>query len=71
MTVLLSALLAALPKILIAILSKLLGEEFLQEVLEKIIIYGLKKAVALSTNTIDDEVVADIEKRFAEKAEPE
>lgn len=71
MQIMIAALLAALPKILIAILSKLLGEEFLQSVLEKIIIFGLKKAVALSTNTIDDEIVADIEKRFAEKAPPE
>lgn len=70
MQILLAALLAALPKILIAILSKLVGEEFLQSVLEKIILYGLQKAVALTTNTIDDELVADIEKRFKEKATP-
>lgn len=69
MQLLLAALLAALPKAMISILSMLMGEEFLQSVLKKIIIFGLKKCVALTTNTIDDELVADIEKRFAEKPE--
>ena len=64
MTVLLSTLLAALPRAFMFLLAKLLTEDFLQDVLAKIIIAGLKHAVKLTKNTVDDELVAEVEKRL-------
>lgn len=69
MTALISALLAALPNVLIAILSKFVTESFLQSVLEKVIIAALRRAAKLTVNTVDDELVVEIEKRLAEKPE--
>ena len=62
MSTILSVILAAIPNALLAIAAKFVTEKFLQSVLEKMIIYGLKKLAPLSTNTLDDEIVADIEK---------
>ena len=59
---------AALPNVFLAIFSKLVTQSFLQSVLEKTLIYGLKKAAAMSTNSVDDEIVAEIESRL--KATP-
>lgn len=70
MPTLIAALLAALPNVLIAILSKFVTEKFLQSVLERVIIYALKQAAKLSVTTIDDDLVAEMEKRLAEKPEP-
>lgn len=61
MSALLIALLAAIPNVLLSIAAKFLSERFLQAVLEKTIIYSLKKLSPLTTNTLDDEIVADIE----------
>jgi hypothetical protein len=66
MATLLAAILAAIPNALLAIGAKLFTDKFLQMVLQKVIIAGLEKAASLSINTIDDEVVADIKKRFQE-----
>lgn len=62
--ILLSTMSAMLPNVFLAIFAKLVTQSFLQSVLEKTIIYGLKHAVALSTNTVDDEIVAEIEARL-------
>lgn len=70
MSLLVSMVMVALPKALMGIAAKLLTEKALQEVLEKVLIYGLEKAAKISTNSIDDEVVADIKKRLAEPSEP-
>lgn len=69
MSALITAILAMLPNIFIGILSKFVSEKFLQAVLEKVLIYGLKHAARLTTNTVDDELVADIEKRLKEEPE--
>lgn len=59
-----AVLVAAIPNVLMAIMGKLVTETFMQSVLEKVLIVGLKKAASLSTNTLDDELVTDIEKRL-------
>lgn len=64
MTFILSALAAALPNVFMAILSKLVTQSFLQSVIEKTLIYGLKKAAAMSTNTVDDEIVEEVVTRL-------
>lgn len=66
MTVILAAILAAMPNVLLAIGAKLFTEKFLQAVLEKVIIYSLKHAAALSTNTIDDDFAKMVEERLTE-----
>lgn len=62
MSAILSIILAAIPNALLAIAAKFVTEKFLQSVLEKMIVYALKKLAPLSTNTLDDEIVNDIEK---------
>ena len=52
MSIFISALLAALPNIFIAIFAKILTNDFMQEVIERVIIYALKKAAPLTTNTL-------------------
>lgn len=64
MTFLMASLAAALPNVFLAILSKLVTQSFLQSVIEKTLIFGLKKAAAMSTNTVDDEIVAAVENRL-------
>lgn len=64
---LLAVILASVPNVLLAIASKLVTEKFMQSVLEKVLVYGLKQAAQLSTNTVDDELVLDIEKRLKEQ----
>lgn len=64
MAMLMATLAAALPNVFLAIFSKLVTQAFLQSVLEKTLIYGLKKAAAMTTNTVDDEIVAEIETRL-------
>lgn len=61
------ALLAALPNVLIAIFAKLFTEKFLQSVLEKVIIFGLRKAAALSVTTFDDDLVSEMDARLKER----
>ena len=66
MPTLLAALLAALPNVLIAILGKFVSEKFLQSVLERVIIFAMRKAAELTVNTIDNELVDELEKRLKE-----
>jgi hypothetical protein len=55
---------AAIPNVLLSILSRIFTESMMQIVAEKVITHGLKKAVALTTNTIDDEIAAEVIKRL-------
>lgn len=64
---LITTILAALPNVFIAILSKIMTEKMLQSVLEKVIVYAAKKAAALTTNTFDDEMAAELEKNLTAK----
>lgn len=64
MAALAAILVASIPNALMAILGKLVTESFLQSVLEKVLLVGLRKAASMSTNTVDDELVSDIEKRL-------
>ena len=67
MASLIAFLLAALPNILIAIISKFASEQFLQDFLETILIYALRKIAPLTTNTLDDDLVALVENRLKER----
>lgn len=69
MQVLIAGLLAALPNVFIAVLSKLLTEKMLQSMLEKVIIYAAKKAATLTTNTFDDEMAAELERNLTQNPE--
>lgn len=60
----LSTLAAMLPNVFLAILAKLVTQSFLQSVLEKTIIYSLNHAVKLTTNSVDDEIAAEVEARL-------
>lgn len=66
MSVFIAAILAAIPNVLLAIGAKLFTEKFLQAVLEKVIIFSLKKASALTTNTVDDDLAAMVEQRLTD-----
>jgi len=68
MQAIIAIIMAALPKAIMAIAAKLFSDAFVQKILEKIVISGLKYLVTLSTNKIDDGIVADIEKRLTEPA---
>ena len=63
-------LIAGLPKALMAISAKIFTEMFFQKILEKIIIFALEKAVSLTTNKIDDEVVEDIKRKLQASTAP-
>lgn len=69
MQILLAALLAAIPNVLLAIFSKLVTESFLNVLLTKLLLAGLRRAVKITINTVDDDLVAEIEKRLTEKPE--
>ena len=66
MSAFIAMVLASIPNAILAIAGKLLTEKFMQSVLEKVLVTGLKKAAAMSTNTIDDDVVEDIKRRLSE-----
>ena len=66
MNALFIGILAALPNILVAVFSKILTSALMQEVIERVIIFALKKAAPLTTNTLDDELVALITERLQE-----
>lgn len=69
MSILLAAILAALPNVMIGILARLCTEKFLQAVVERVIVFTLNTAVKLTTNTVDDELAAMVEARLKEKPE--
>lgn len=64
MNTLIIMLVAAIPRAVLAIAGKLLSDSLIQGVLEKVLVAGLEKAAKLSTNTVDDEIVADIAARL-------
>ena len=64
MTAFLTMILAALPNVFLAILGKIVTEDFMQGVMEKVLLAALKKAAAMTTNTVDDEIVSMIENRL-------
>lgn len=64
MSALIAALLVAIPHVLLAIFAKLVTESFLQTILTKLIVKGLEKLVPMTSNTIDDEIVAEVKKRL-------
>lgn len=66
MSTMLAALLAAIPNALLAIGAKIFTDAFFQMVLTRVLIAGLEKATAMSTNTVDDSIVADIKERLRE-----
>jgi uncharacterized membrane protein len=61
---LLAALAAALPNALIAIFAKLAGEAFMQDMIERVIVYAMDHAVTMTTNTLDDEIAAEVRRRL-------
>lgn len=64
MSVLLTTLLGMIPKIFFGILARMLTESALTKVMENVIVALMKKAAAMTTNEVDDQFVADVEKRF-------
>lgn len=66
MTALISTLLASLPNVFLAIISRLVTEKFMTKIVAKVTIYGLKKAAKMTTNTVDDELVEDVTERLQE-----
>lgn len=64
LTAFFASMIAMLPNVLLAVIGKIVTEQFMQAVLEKVLLRGLEKAATLTTNTIDDEVVQDIKKRL-------
>jgi len=60
----LSHLAAFLPMAIIGIIAKLTTQSFVQSVLEKVLIYGLRKAAAMTSNTVDDELVEEVAQRL-------
>ena len=60
MSAIISTFLAMIPRALIAIGANIFTEPFIQAVIEKVIIFGLRKLVALTSNTMDDQIAADI-----------
>ena len=69
MSVFISALVALLPNVFIAVFSKVLTNDFLQAVLERVIIYALKKVAPLTSNTLDDELVALVASRLKDRTQ--
>lgn len=64
MTALFATILAVIPKVFLGILGKLVTEQFLQSVMEKVLISGMKKAASMTTNSVDDALVLDVEQRL-------
>lgn len=64
MSMLLATLAASLPSVGFAVLARLTTTEFMQAVLEKIIVAALSRVAQYSTNTVDDELVELVKKQF-------
>lgn len=59
-----AVILAALPNIFLSILGKIVTQDFMQSVIEKVLVVALDKAAAMTTNTVDDEIVGEIKQRL-------
>lgn len=64
MSALAAALLAAIPQAFLAIGLKLFTQSFMQTVIEEVLIFGLRKAAAMTTNTVDDDLVEKVAARL-------
>lgn len=49
---------------LLSVLGKLVTQSFFEAVLTKVIVHAGEKLAPMSTNTLDDELVAEIKKRL-------
>lgn len=67
MTMFLSMVAAALPNIFLAILGKIVTQDFMQTVIEKVLIVSLDKAAKMTTNTVDDDIVAMVAAKLTTK----
>lgn len=67
MQAIIALIISAIPQAIMAIAAKLLTADLLQVILTRIIIQGLHTLAKLSTNTIDDDIVDEIEKRLTGK----
>lgn len=61
---LIAALGAALPKVIIGVLSRVVTQKVLTKMLQKVVVYGAQKAASMTTNKLDDELVKDIVEAF-------
>lgn len=69
MSAMMAMLMAMLPNVFMAIVAKLVTQSFMQAVLEKVLIAGLQKAAALTTNTVDDDLVKLVADRLTDNGE--
>ena len=60
----LTTILGSLVTSLLAVLGKLATQSFFEAVLTKVIIYAGEKLAPMTTNTLDDELVAEMKKRL-------
>ena len=67
MTTLIAALVAAIPNVLLAIFSKLVTQSFLQSVIERVLAAGLRKAAAMTTNPLDNELAEEVIQQLQKK----
>lgn len=52
----------------LSVMGRLAGQKFFEAVLTRVIIYGLEKLAPLTSNTLDDEIVAEVKKKLTEEA---
>lgn len=55
-----ATLLALLPRVILGILTKMLSEKLVSEMLTKVMVYGLQKLAANTENKLDDELVKTV-----------
>ena len=55
-----ATLLALIPRVFLGILSKMLSEKLLSELLTKLMVYGLEKLAANTENKLDDDLVKTV-----------
>lgn len=48
----------------LSVMGKLAGQKFFEAVLTKVIIYGLEKLAPMTSNTLDDNIVAEIKRKL-------
>lgn len=64
MQTLIAILMTAIPQALMAIAGRLFTADLFQQILTRIILASLRHAVKLTQNTVDDDIVVEIEKRL-------
>lgn len=63
-TTLLTSLLGLIPRIFLGIVTRMLTESAVTKLLENVVVSLMKQAAALTSNTVDDDFVKDVERRF-------